>query len=95
MSDVKYLDKDGNDLSLDWENPDSKDYEINVLIQMKEDKQTKMKQLTTMFENSRSVLNTGIININNKLYEICNHEWMRENHLYAELHCNICGVWKR
>ena len=95
MSDVRYLDKDGNDLSLDWENPDSEDYEIKVLIQMKEDKQQRMKQLTTMFENSRSALNTDIININNKLYEICNHEWARENHLYAELHCNICGVWKR
>lgn len=95
MSDGKYLDKDGNDLSLDWENPDAEDYELNMLIQMKKDKRAKLSHFTKMFESTRSELNSDIIRINDTLYEICEHEWVRENHLYAELYCNICGVWKR
>ena len=95
MSDTKYLDKDGNDLSLDWENPDDENYEIDILIQTVKDKETKLRRLRKQFTDSQITIRKEINSLNNKLYKLCNHNWVREPHLYSELYCSICNVWKR
>ena len=71
MSDTKYLDKDGNDLSLDWENPDDENYEIDILIQTVKDKETKLRRLRKQFTDSQITIRKEINSLNNKLYKLC------------------------
>ncbi len=35
-----------------------------------------------------------ISQIESQLRKICKHEWVRDNHLYSDLYCKHCRVWK-
>ena len=47
-----------------------------------------------VLKNKQATLWKAMANINNKLLEMCNHEWTREPYQYSSLYCIVCGVVK-
>ena len=43
-------------------------------------------------ENKKLLNFKRISDITNELKSICNHNWVKDNYLYADTYCSICGV---
>tara|TARA_Y100000996_G_scaffold387409_1_gene346186 strand:- start:2728 stop:2973 length:246 start_codon:yes stop_codon:yes gene_type:complete len=67
------------------------------LVAMKEEIKLAMAELDKErdYINSKfAKLGKKLSKINFELKTVCEHEWTREPHLYSELYCKKCGVWK-
>ena len=69
--------------------------EIEDLKGERESLEKEMKAVKKHYDNEYIRIRRMISKIESKLRKICEHEWIRANHLYSDLYCKHCMVWKR
>jgi len=53
-----------------------------------------MKAVKKHYDEEYNRIRKTISQIESKLRKICKHEWTRDNHLYSDLYCKHCRIWK-
>ena len=63
------------------------------LMMAKKDLEARLKEVEKDHKELTDKLLLTITGVNAQLRAICEHEWKRDNHAYAELYCKHCGIW--
>ena len=64
------------------------------LMKAKKELNARLDQVEKDHKELTDRLLLTITGVNAQLRALCEHEWRRDNHAYAELYCKHCGIWR-
>jgi len=67
---------------------------IAGLMATKKELEARLRQVQEDHTQITTMLHQSIAEISSQLRTRCDHEWIRDNHAYADLYCKHCRIWR-